>query len=426
MKRYSRHLLLPEFGSDGQSRLLNARVAVIGAGGLGSPILQYLAAAGVGHLTVIDPDLVDTTNLQRQVIHTEAAVGTPKTASAARAIRALNHDVRVREHYGVLTPANALEILQGHDLVLDGTDNFPTRYLVSDACEILDIPLVWGSILAFHGQVSVFYGDSGRGVTYRDVHPEPPKPGEVPSCSDAGVLGMLVGIIGSTMAMEAVKVLSGVGRPLFGRIKVFDALECEWFSIDVARTPGRAPVTELEDLVQTCGFPSVDGLEASVVADREGSGELREAPLSAAAGIALGGLAGGSGSVEGAADASLAPGAADEPEVLAPHEALEQSRSGRLLIDVREDDEVAGGMLPGAVHVPMGDLLAWAAGEESGEASARAKVAGLESARDLEGAIVHCQGGMRSAKVQAQLAAQGIRVADVAGGYAAAEPLARQ
>lgn len=366
-RRYSRHLNLPGFTLETQQKLRQARVVVVGAGGLGAPILQYLAAAGVGHITVADPDRVDISNLQRQVIHPESAVGTLKTSSAAAAVRALNPTVDVREVPEALTPINVLQVLEGHDLVLDGTDNFPTRYLVSDACEILNLPLIWGSILAFDGQVAAFYGDSGRGVTYRDVHPRPPKPGEVPSCSEAGVLGPLVGVIGSTMAMEALKVLTGIGTPLYGRIQLYSALTGDWTRIDVARRPGRAPVTELEDLVATCGFPAVES-----------------------------------------------PGAAPvHGEVLSPAQARREAASGRLLIDIREESEAAAGMLPHAVNIPRAELMEFARGE-------RAAVGPLQGVDGLRGAIVYCAGGARSAALQAELAALGIEVADMAGGYLAA------
>src|SRR5699024_10953943 len=208
-----------------------------GAGGLGAPVLSYLTAAGVGTITVIDPDTVDATNLHRQVLFAAEDVGRSKAVAAAEHLHGLNPAVQVRAVVETVTPASALELLAGHDLVLDGTDHFPTRSLASDACEMLDRPLVWGSILAFSGQVSVFWGADGRGVTYRDVHPVPPRPGEVPSCSEAGVLGMLCGVIGSTMAMEAVKVLAGMGEVLFGRLALYDALRARWDEIPVARDP---------------------------------------------------------------------------------------------------------------------------------------------------------------------------------------------
>ncbi|MCT1708933.1 thiamine biosynthesis protein [Dermabacter sp. HMSC06F07] len=397
-RRYSRHLLLPGFTPESQQRLRSAKVAVVGAGGLGAPILQYLAAAGVGSLTVIDADLVDSSNLQRQVIHSEAAVGTPKVSSAAKAVHALNHAVHVREIPEVLTPANALDILAGHDLVLDGTDNFPTRYLVSDACEILNMPLIWGSILAFDGQVAAFFSDDGRGVTYRDVHPRPPQPGEVPSCSEAGVLGPLVGVIGSTMAMEALKILTGLGSPLYGRLQLYSALTGEWTRIDVERKPGRLPVTEIEDLVETCGFPT-----------------MTAPPFASATGA-------GFTSTDGEADeaeandadySSAAPTSNLDPEVLSPSEALREAADGRLLIDIREESEAAKGMLPHAVNIPKDQLMEFARGE-------RASVGPLSGVDDLRGAILHCAGGARSAAAQAELAALGIEVGDMAGGYVAA------
>ncbi|MGQ4495752.1 molybdopterin-synthase adenylyltransferase MoeB, partial [Dermabacteraceae bacterium P13101] len=251
--RYARHLTLPGFGEDTQLRLKNARVAVVGAGGLGSPVLMYLAAAGVGHLTVIDPDRVDESNLQRQVIHGQSRRGELKAESARLSIAEINPHVRVTCVTEALEAANALEILAGHDVVLDGTDNFPTRYLVSDACEILNLPLVWGSILAFNGQLSVFWADAGRGVTYRDIHPNPPVPGSVQNCAEAGVLGMLCGQIGTAMANEAVKLITGIGRPLLGRIALYDALEARWQEVPVRRNPERAPVRELVDYQDLCG-----------------------------------------------------------------------------------------------------------------------------------------------------------------------------
>lgn len=398
-RRYSRHLNLPGFTLETQQKLRQARVAVVGAGGLGAPILQYLAAAGVGHITVVDPDRVDISNLQRQVIHPESAVGTLKTSSAAAAVRALNPTVDVREVPEALTPLNVLQVLEGHDLVLDGTDNFPTRYLVSDACEILNLPLIWGSILAFDGQVAAFYGDSGRGVTYRDVHPRPPKPGEVPSCSEAGVLGPLVGVIGSTMAMEALKVLTGLGTPLYGRIQLYSALTGDWTRVDVARRPGRAPVTELEDLVETCGFPAVTA-----------------SPIAAAAGPGFASTGGEADEAEAndVDDSSAAPTSNLDPEVLSPSEALREAADGRLLIDIREESEAAAGMLPHAVNIPRDRLMEFARGE-------RVTVGPLSGVDDLRGAILHCAGGARSAAAQAELAALGIEVGDMAGGYIAAQ-----
>lgn len=346
--RYLRQMRLPQLGETGQRRLAGARVAVIGAGGLGAPALTYLAAAGVGEITLFDPDTVDATNLHRQVLFTEADLGRSKAVAAAEHLHAQSPQVSVRAVAETLTPANALELLSGHDLVLDGTDNFPTRYLASDACEILDLPLVWGSILAFSGQVSVFWGAGGRGVTYRDVHPVPPRPGEVPSCAEAGVLGMLCGVIGSTMAMEAVKVLAGMGDVLFGRLALYDALRARWDELPLVRDPQRLPVTEIEDVMLTCGLPGPTGPARDEVTAEE------------------------------------------LPALLA---------AGTRVIDIREERELAeGGMVAGAEHLPMGELLRGADHE-------------------VAGAVLYCAAGTRSASTQRALAERGIRVRSLTGGF---------
>jgi len=399
--RYTRQLRLPGFGAEQQRCLGRARVAVIGAGGLGSPVLEYLAAAGVGRqenggwITVIDPDVVDTSNLHRQVIHTTAGVGMAKAESAAARMRAINPEIDVRPHLGVLTVDSALPILGGHDLVLDGTDNFPTRYLASDACELLDLPLVWGSILAFAGQVSVFVADGGRGVTYRDVHPAPPGPGEVPDCAEAGVLGMLCGVIGSTMALEAVKVLARIGEPLVGRIALFDALTMHWAELPVARDPERAPVTGLEDLTLTCGLPGarLPAPAPSGESRPSGSGKLDEAGVSGAGSDGAG--------PDVTARASGTP--AREPGHVVAAELPALLAAGRRLLDIREDHEVADGMLAGAEHVPAGTLLQEVAG-----------------AGELGGAVLYCAAGRRSEAAQAALRARGIEVLSLDGGFAAA------
>ncbi|MEY8655298.1 ThiF family adenylyltransferase [Brachybacterium paraconglomeratum] len=346
--RYLRQMRLLPLGETGQRRLAGARVAVIGAGGLGAPALTYLAAAGIGEITLFDPDTVDATNLHRQVLFTEADLGRSKAVAAAEHLHAQSPQVSVRAVVETLTPANALGLLSGHDLVLDGTDNFPTRYLASDACEILDLPLVWGSILAFSGQVSVFWGAGGRGVTYRDVHPVPPRPGEVPSCAEAGVLGMLCGVIGSTMAMEAVKVLAGMGDVLFGRLALYDALRARWDELPLARDPQRVPVTEIEDVMLTCGLPGPTGPARDEVTAEE------------------------------------------LPALLA---------AGTRVLDIREERELAeGGMIAGAEHVPMGELLHGAEHE-------------------VAGAVLYCAAGTRSASTQRALAERGIRVRSLTGGF---------
>jgi adenylyltransferase/sulfurtransferase len=236
LQRYARQLALPEFGEDAQRRLAVARVLSIGAGGLGSPVLLYLAAAGVGTLGVIDADTVATSNLHRQVIHGEPDIGRPKTASAADALTRLNPRVQVIEHEHELAAANANEIIGAYDLVVDGSDNFPTRYLVNDVCVATGVPWVWGSILGFAGQVSVFWpGDPANGPCYRCVYPEPPPAGTIPSCAEGGVIGSLPGVIGTIQATEAIKVLTGVGEPLVGRLLLHDAWRGTFRTIDVRK-----------------------------------------------------------------------------------------------------------------------------------------------------------------------------------------------
>ncbi|MET3204466.1 UNVERIFIED_ORG: adenylyltransferase/sulfurtransferase [Arthrobacter sp. UYEF13] len=252
VERYSRHLIIPEIGAVGQRRLKNAKVLVIGAGGLGSPALLYLAAAGVGTLGIVDDDHVDLSNLQRQVIHGVADVGRPKIESARDAVAALNPLVEVRLHNVRLDASNALELFADYDLILDGADNFATRYLVNDAAAILGKPYVWGSIFRFDGQVSVFW--EKHGPTYRDLYPEAPPAGSVPSCGEGGVFGMLCAAVGSLMVTEAVKLITGVGRSLLGRLAVFDALGGSWREIRVSKDPAAAPITELTDYEAFCGI----------------------------------------------------------------------------------------------------------------------------------------------------------------------------
>ncbi|MFJ6079535.1 molybdopterin-synthase adenylyltransferase MoeB [Pseudarthrobacter sp. NPDC092419] len=252
VERYSRHIIISEIGAVGQRRLKNAKVLVIGAGGLGSPALLYLAAAGVGTLGIVDDDMVDLSNLQRQVIHSMADVGRPKIESARDAIHALNPLVDVRLHNVRLDATNALELFAGYDLILDGADNFATRYLVNDAAAILGKPYVWGSIFRFDGQVSVFW--EKHGPTYRDLYPEAPPAGSVPSCGEGGVFGMLCAAVGSLMVTEAVKLITGVGRSLLGRVALFDALGGSWREIRVAKDPAAPRITELTDYDAFCGI----------------------------------------------------------------------------------------------------------------------------------------------------------------------------
>ncbi|WP_026553387.1 molybdopterin-synthase adenylyltransferase MoeB [Arthrobacter sp. H20] len=252
-ERYSRHLIIPGFGLEAQHRLKNSRVLVIGAGGLGSPALLYLAAAGIGTIGIVDDDVVDVSNLQRQIIHGVSNVGQSKAESAAQSIAELNPLVTVRRHEVRLDNSNALEIFAGYDLILDGTDNFATRYLVSDAAEMLGKPYVWGSILRFEGQVSVFWAK--HGPSYRDLYPDAPPPGSVPSCAEGGVLGVLCAQIGSVMVNEAIKLITGTGVSLLGRVLIFDALEMTWREVRVRRDPEAQPVTELIDYQEFCGLP---------------------------------------------------------------------------------------------------------------------------------------------------------------------------
>lgn len=256
VNRYSRHLLIPNMGVIGQRRLKNARVLVIGAGGLGSPTLLYLAAAGVGTLGVIDFDRVDESNLQRQVIHTVESIGELKVESARQAIARLNPLVKVITHNDRLEPDMAVELFSRYDLILDGTDNFATRYLVNDACILADKPYVWGSIFRFEGQASVFWENApdNRGLNYRDLYPEPPPPELAPSCSEGGVLGILCAAIASIMATEAIKLLTGMGDPLLGRLMVYDALEMSYRELPIRRLPNRQAVTALSDYQAFCGL----------------------------------------------------------------------------------------------------------------------------------------------------------------------------
>lgn len=302
LARYSRQLILGEIGVTGQRRLAAARVLVIGAGGLGSPVLLYLAAAGVGTLGVVDFDRVEKSNLHRQVIHRDADVGRPKVDSAADAVATLNPTVTVRRHDLRLTEDTVAGLLADYDLVIDGADNFPTRYLVNDACVAAGKPLVWGSVLGFAAQVAVFWdaAPDGRGVQLRDVFPEPPPAGSVPSCAEAGVVGALCAQAGSVMAMEAIKLITGLGRPLLGRILVIDALAGRWDQLDVRRASGDAATTAAPPVAAPPANPS-------------------------------------------------------EP---APTREIDLPEAGAMfLLDVRGPDEFAAERVPGSVNVPLPDLL---------------------------------------------------------------------
>jgi len=261
VRRYSRHLIIPEIAMTGQKRLKNAKVLCVGAGGLGSPALMYLAAAGVGTLGIVEFDTVDESNLQRQIIHGQSDIGRSKAESARDSVKEINPYVNVIVHDVRLDNSNVLEIFAQYDLIVDGTDNFATRYMVNDAAVLLKKPYVWGSIYRFDGQVSVFWDEYGP--NYRDLYPVPPPPGMVPSCAEGGVLGVLCACIGSAMVNEAIKLITGIGEPLIGRLLVFDALGMEWNEIKVRKDPNTAPITELIDYDSFCGVVSEEAQEAA-------------------------------------------------------------------------------------------------------------------------------------------------------------------
>jgi molybdopterin/thiamine biosynthesis adenylyltransferase/rhodanese-related sulfurtransferase len=261
LARYSRHFALPEFGHSGQQKLKDGRVVIVGAGGLGSPAALYLTAAGVGTLGLVDFDQIDVTNLQRQIMYTTTDVGERKLDVSAERLRQLNPEIEVRTHAARLTRDNALEVLADYDVVIDGTDNFPTRYLVNDACVLLRNPYVYGSILRFDGQVSVF--DAMRGPCYRCLFREPPPPGLVPNCAEGGVLGVLPGVIGSLQALEAIKLIAGVGETLIGRLVLFDALTLRWRELKLKKNAAcpmcgeRPTITGLIDYEEFCGYTPI-------------------------------------------------------------------------------------------------------------------------------------------------------------------------
>jgi sulfur-carrier protein adenylyltransferase/sulfurtransferase len=267
LERYSRHLIIPEFNIDGQRKLKSAKVLVVGTGGLGSPLLLYLTAAGVGTIGILDFDVVDETNLQRQVLFSTDDVGESKAKAAKKKLEKLNPYINLVVHETKLTSANALEIIKDYDLVADGTDNFATRYLVNDACVLLGKPNVYASIFRFEGQVSVFNYTDSSGVTgpnYRDLFPSPPPPGLVPSCAEGGVIGVLPGIIGSLQANEVIKVITGVGEPLSGRLFLFDALAFETRVLKLAKDPDHVKITGLIDYDEFCGLNQTENGKASV------------------------------------------------------------------------------------------------------------------------------------------------------------------
>jgi adenylyltransferase/sulfurtransferase len=257
-QRYNRQMLMPEFGIDGQVKLKNAKILVVGCGGLGSPILLYLTAAGIGTLGIVENDKIDITNLQRQILYATSSVGQPKISETTNRLRALNPLVKINQYPTLLSADNALEIIKDYDIVIDGTDNFPTRYLVNDACVMLNKPFVYGAIHRFEGQVAVF--NHRNSATYRDLFPTPPPTEQAPNCAEAGVLGVLPGIIGSIQALEAIKVITSIGEPLSGKLFVIDTLSMQSRIINIPKMPNSIKITQLIDYEVFCGIKSANDI----------------------------------------------------------------------------------------------------------------------------------------------------------------------
>jgi molybdopterin/thiamine biosynthesis adenylyltransferase/rhodanese-related sulfurtransferase len=341
VRRYSRHLIIPDVGKTGQRRLKNAKVLCVGAGGLGSPALMYLAAAGVGTLGIIDFDVVDESNLQRQIIHGQSDVGRSKALSAKETINEINPLVNVVLHEERLDSDNAMRIFEPYDLIVDGTDNFATRYLVNDACVLLGKPYVWGSIYRFDGQASVFWAE--HGPCYRCLYPEPPPPGMVPSCAEGGVLGVLCASIGSIQVNEAIKLIAGIGDPLAGRLMIYDALEMTYRTVKVRKDPecpvcGKNPtITELIDYEEFCGAVSEEAQKAAASSTITAS-ELKD---------------------------------------------MLDRGDDIFLVDVREPNEYEIVSIPSAVLIPKGEFLSGAA---------------LERLPQNKRIVLHCKSGVRSAE----------------------------
>jgi adenylyltransferase/sulfurtransferase len=360
--RYSRHLIVPEVGMEGQLKLKAAKVLLVGTGGLGAPLGLYLAAAGIGRIGLVDFDVVDFTNLQRQVIHFTKDVGRPKIDSAAEKMQALNPNVEIVKHEVALSSENALDIIKDYDLVVDGTDNFPTRYLVNDACVLLGKPNVYGSIFRFEGQATVFAYEGGP--CYRCLYPEPPPPGLVPSCAEGGVLGILPGTIGLIQATEAVKLILGIGEPLVGRLLLYDALGMRFRELKLRKNPecpicgDHRTITRLIDYHQFCGVPQQPPKETKV--------------------------------------------AEDEIEVTEVKAKLDRG-DDFVLIDVREPHEYQICNIPAAKLIPLGEV-----GKRLGELNPEADI------------VIHCKSGMRSARACGILRAAGFQhVRNMKGGILA-------
>jgi adenylyltransferase/sulfurtransferase len=361
--RYSRHLILPEVGMDGQLKLKAAKVLLVGTGGLGAPLALYLSAAGIGRIGLVDFDVVDFTNLQRQVIHGTKDVGKPKIDSAIESMRDINPFVQLDRHEVALTSENALDIIRQYDIVVDGTDNFPTRYLVNDACVLLNKPNVYGSIFRFEGQATIFATEGGP--CYRCLYPEPPPPGLVPSCAEGGVLGILPGVIGLIQATETVKLILGIGAPLIGRLMLYDALGMKFRELKLRRNPecpvcgDNRTITELIDYNQFCGVP-----------DTALPQETIEAPT---------------------VTTDIEP-----KDVKAKQDRGEEFT----LVDVREPHEYQIARIPGAILIPLGDLP-----KRLNELNPDAEI------------VMHCKMGGRSAKACDLLRANGFaNVRNMTGG----------
>lgn len=362
--RYSRHLIMPEVGMEGQKRLKAASVLLIGAGGLGSPLGLYLAAAGIGRIGLVDFDVVDFSNLQRQVLHGTPDVGRPKLQSAKERLNAINPEVQIDLYETKITSANAMKICEPYDIIIDGTDNFPTRYLVNDVCVLLKKPNVYGSIFRFDGQASVFHPP--KGPCYRCLYPEPPPPGEVPSCAEGGVLGILPGLIGCIQATEAVKLILGKGEPLIGRLVLYDALQMRFQEFKVRRNPkcpicgDRPTITQLIDYEQFCG---VRGQEAPAIPATDSAFETTVEELK---------------------------GRMDRGENV-------------FVLDVRNPEEFQICRIPGSKLLPLPELPQ--------------RFAELDKNREM---VVHCKSGMRSAKAVQFLTQQGFsKLKNLKGGILA-------
>lgn len=362
-ERYSRHLILPEVGLEGQKRLKAASVLCIGTGGLGAPLLLYLAAAGIGRIGIVDFDIVDTSNLQRQVIHGTSWVGKPKIESAKNRIHEINPHCQVDLYETRLSSENALDIIKPYDIVVDGTDNFPTRYLVNDACVLLDKPNVYGSIFRFEGQATVFNYEGGP--NYRDLYPEPPPPGMVPSCAEGGVLGILPGIIGLIQATETVKIILGKGETLSGRLMLYDALNMKFRELKLRPNPVRPVIEKLIDYEQFCGIPQAKAEEAKQQMEIQ------------------------------------------EMTVQELKQLLDSGADDFVLLDVRNPHEYEIAKIEGSILVPLPDI-------ENGEGVTKVKE--LLNGHRL---IAHCKMGGRSAKALGILKEAGIEGTNVKGGITA-------